>query len=268
MLYEQTKNHILGLSDADLVEYVLTGARMYEPDAVAFAREELNRRNLPSEQLAGLRRPIVTKLTRYDATTPPDPTRRAVAKAVVCDGCGLEAPTQYVSYQQNVGAIVLRFSTVDRGHYCKRCNRRAFWSNTVLTFFVGWWGVISFFITISFLVGNVVTFIRTRSLAPAPAGAARPSYDDLVLAKMNPYTGLVGERLIEGIDPADIAREVAPLAGVTPGQAWCLIVTLRSLDRREQERRTARIAWVPGHRGQGFREITRSGWITRGRRDL
>ena len=45
MLYEQAKTHITNLGDAELVAYITTGARLYDPDALAFAREELARRN-------------------------------------------------------------------------------------------------------------------------------------------------------------------------------------------------------------------------------
>ena len=45
MLREQVKNHISKLSDPALVKYVLTGQRIYEPEAIAFAEEELSRRH-------------------------------------------------------------------------------------------------------------------------------------------------------------------------------------------------------------------------------
>ena len=40
------KEHIEGLSDPELIEYVLTGTELYEPEAVEFARLEVGRRNL------------------------------------------------------------------------------------------------------------------------------------------------------------------------------------------------------------------------------
>jgi hypothetical protein len=103
MFTEKTKTLIQGYSDAALLEYVLIGTRQYDADAVAFARQELDRRKIPEAQLAVLRSPILEKLTAYD----------------------------------------------------------------------------------------------------------------------------IHEQLIEGTDIADIARQVAPMAGVTPGQAWSLITAMR-----------------------------------------
>ena len=40
MLHEQTTKHIESLGDAELLEYVLMGQRLYEQEAVVFARME------------------------------------------------------------------------------------------------------------------------------------------------------------------------------------------------------------------------------------
>ena|ERR1700722_553418 len=54
MRREQVKEYITGLGDADLVEYIHAGTAIYEPDAIAFAREELDRRRFSPAQLAEL----------------------------------------------------------------------------------------------------------------------------------------------------------------------------------------------------------------------
>ena len=56
MLHEKTKSHISNLTDSELVEYVLTGTRMYEPEAIAYARAELERRKLPPDSTSELHR--------------------------------------------------------------------------------------------------------------------------------------------------------------------------------------------------------------------
>jgi hypothetical protein len=54
MLTDPAKQHILSLSDDALVLYVVAGPELYDPDAVAFARQELARRQLPPERVAEL----------------------------------------------------------------------------------------------------------------------------------------------------------------------------------------------------------------------
>src|SRR5271168_2000560 len=98
MLLQQTKEHICALSDSELLEYVLTGTRMYEPDAVGFAQAELNRRALPQEQVEALRPVIAQKLMKYDIRNPRDLNGIAASPSVVCLNCGVEAPTKYVEY--------------------------------------------------------------------------------------------------------------------------------------------------------------------------
>lgn len=52
MLLEQTRDYISDLSDGELIEYVLEG--IYEPDAIAFARQEIERRQLDPQQMQQL----------------------------------------------------------------------------------------------------------------------------------------------------------------------------------------------------------------------
>jgi hypothetical protein len=51
MLRDAIQEHIRGLSDDELAEYVQAGVEMYEPEAVEFAREEFARRNLSPEMI-------------------------------------------------------------------------------------------------------------------------------------------------------------------------------------------------------------------------
>src|SRR5437660_1596444 len=51
MLPELAKEHISQLSDVDLVEYILTGTPLYLPEAVEYARAELERRRVDDAQI-------------------------------------------------------------------------------------------------------------------------------------------------------------------------------------------------------------------------
>ena len=53
-MFEATRDHIRALADEDLVEYVQTGTAMYDAEAVAFARKELDDRKLDAALVASL----------------------------------------------------------------------------------------------------------------------------------------------------------------------------------------------------------------------
>lgn len=89
----------------------------------------------------------------------------------VCQVCGLEAPTARANFHQNIGMFFARSYSHATGDLCRTCIRKYFKSYTLTTLFLGWWGLISFFITPIFLVGNIFSYLRTLSL-PDPGFAA------------------------------------------------------------------------------------------------
>ncbi len=243
MLHQETTKHIENLSDSELLEYVLTGERIYDPEAVDFAKAELERRGLSPEQLERLRPPIIEKLARYDAAKSLDLMQPASASAILCQACGFEVPNKFVIYRQNIGAIHLRFFKVYRGCFCRRCNRRLFWRATLITLFLGWWELISFFVTIGYLLANVFNRLRTLPVPPAPPGAGPPQLDDAAIAKIAPHVYDITEEVTRGVDISDISREVAPRAGVTPGQALCFILkTIEAQAAARGREKTAQVS--------------------------
>jgi hypothetical protein len=223
MIHTETKKHIQSLSDSDLLEYVLTGRRHYEEEAIAFAKAELDRRNLSEERLSELRPSALAKVAVLDATASVDISPIPRTPAILCQSCKIESPTAFVHYRQNVGLVHIRFVTSYKGDFCKRCNRRFFRKATLWNFFCGWWGVVSFFATIYYLIDNTLTCIRTITLPLPPPGAAPPQLDDRVTEKIAPHLDPIIKMLHDGEDATDIANQYAPIAGVTPGQVWCFI---------------------------------------------
>ncbi|HVS38842.1 MAG TPA: hypothetical protein VMS17_25015 [Gemmataceae bacterium] len=76
-----------------------------------------------------------------------------------CQACGQEAPTKYVEFYQNIGAIFIRFQRGIRGRLCKSCIHANFWKYTGLTLLTGWWGIVSFFMNWFFLFNNIGRYI-------------------------------------------------------------------------------------------------------------
>jgi len=85
----------------------------------------------------------------------------------ICQSCLRPAPTVYVEFYQNIGALVIRFTKTAKGHFCRECISQYFWSFTLTTLFLGWWGVISFFVTLFILPNNVIRYLLTLGLPAA-----------------------------------------------------------------------------------------------------
>ena len=88
-----------------------------------------------------------------------------------CKMCGVQAPTKYVEFYQNIGFVVSRQWAKIDGNLCRRCIGAYFRSFTLTTLFLGWWGVISFFITPLILMNNVIRYLLSLRL-PEPGLAA------------------------------------------------------------------------------------------------
>jgi hypothetical protein len=137
---------------------------------------------------------------------------------MICQSCGVEAPTRHVAFYQNIGALVVRFHKAVEGDLCKACIHRYFWKFTATTFFLGWWGTISLFVTPFFLLNNVGRYLFCLGMKPVPPDARPPQLTDEVIEKIRPYTVELVGRLNEGGKFEEVAEDVAHLAGVTPGQ--------------------------------------------------
>jgi hypothetical protein len=81
-----------------------------------------------------------------------------------CQACGRAAPTKFVTFHQNIGALIIRFPKTIRGHLCRRCMGKYFSEYTLISLFFGWWGVISFFYTLVTIPANIITWFGARDL--------------------------------------------------------------------------------------------------------
>jgi len=72
---KRIKQHIRSLSDADLIDYLNAPPDTYLPEAIAFARQELDGRNLSAEQVRAAEEEIATRDAQRiaDANAPLDP---------------------------------------------------------------------------------------------------------------------------------------------------------------------------------------------------
>jgi hypothetical protein len=135
--FERAARMVQLLSDQALAGEHAKGPEAFMPEAWAALDAELQRR-----QRAALA--VV------------DPLYRA------CQGCGTVGPTALVDFRKNIGALVVRFNHEVSGALCKKCVNRYFWSYTLTTFFLGWWGLISFFVTPFNILTNIAQYLDAR----------------------------------------------------------------------------------------------------------
>ncbi|MCA9323357.1 MAG: hypothetical protein KDB53_21645 [Planctomycetes bacterium] len=149
-----------------------------------------------------------------------------------CQECGVKAPTKHVAFHQNIGVIVMRFNKSLEGHLCKSCIHRTFWSFTPITAVLGWWGVISIFVTPFYLLNNVGRYVGCLFMPAVPKSARTTVLDEGAMAKILPHT----QSLLDALDgdtsiSVECAR-VADAVGVTQMQ---VILYVQALIRARQK---------------------------------
>lgn len=118
-----------------------------------------------------------------------------------CQICGATGPTKHVTFRQNVGVILFRFHKKVEGHLCPRCAQKTFQEMTWITFFAGWWGIVSFFVTPVYLVLNLANYLgasegpkgAANARTPAPEATAPLGWaiSSLVVAVLSFFLGII-----------------------------------------------------------------------------
>lgn len=142
---------------------------------------------------------------------------------MICQSCGIEAPTKYIAFYQNIGALFVRFHKSMEGELCKSCIHRHFWSFTGVNLLLGWWGTISLLVTPFFILNNVFRYMSCLAMPSVPPDATQPQLTDESIEKLRPYTDELVNRLNRGDEFKEVAQDIAAMAGVTPGQVVCYV---------------------------------------------
>ena len=153
---------------------------------------------------------------------------------MICQACGVEAPTKQVEFRQNIGALFMRFHRKIKGNLCKSCVHKNFWKMTGITLAVGWLGMISLVVAPIFIVMNVVNYLRCAGMPPVPPMARPPELTDQIMTALHPQAQQIMARLNAGEDAKKIAADVAYTSGATPGQ---VVLYIRGLVKAAQQQR-------------------------------
>lgn len=157
---------------------------------------------------------------------------------IICQSCGIEAPTRPIEFHQNIGALVMRFHKTCKGNLCKRCVHRRFWQFTTTNLTLGWWGYISLVMTPVFTVNNIVRYLGALGMPSVPEGAAVPVLTPEAISKLTPHGHGIVARLNQREALDAVARDVAPKAGVTPGQVVKYVVALAAARQQQMQPKT------------------------------
>ena len=149
-----------------------------------------------------------------------------MASGILCQACGIEAPTKKYVFLQNIGALVIRYHKQINCNLCKRCAHKYFWQFTGTTLVLGPWGTISLIAAPCFIINNIVRYFAIFGHAPVPPDARIPVLDQEAINKLGPVTDELIGRLNQKEAMADVARDLARRTGVTPGQIVKYVIAL------------------------------------------
>jgi len=160
-----------------------------------------------------------------------------MASGIICQACGVEAPTRYVEFYQNIGALIMRFHSSAKGNLCKSCIHQQFWKRTMTTAGVGWFGTISLVITPIYIIMNTVNYLGALGMKRVPPGAQVPRLTDETVAKLAPVATELIERLNRREPLESVACDLGPRVGVTPGQVVHYLIAI--MHNRSQQMQPA-----------------------------
>jgi hypothetical protein len=159
----------------------------------------------------------------------------AMASGIICQSCGIEAPTRNVDFHQNIGMLVMRTRRNIKGMLCKKCIHKHFWKMTTTTIFLGPWGTISAIVAPCFVLNNIVRYLGAIGMPAVPPNATVPVLDDKAVAQLQPLKSKLIERLNNGESMVEVAPDIARQARVTPGQVVLYVVALAKGNRPQPQ---------------------------------
>ncbi len=154
-----------------------------------------------------------------------------------CENCAARAETRYVTFNQNIGLFVVRFPSQVQGYFCKNCIHYFFWKMTLTSLVAGWWGIISFFVNIAFVFGNVAEYLYCLPMRP-PAQDQKTDQVDPELApfaeeRIAKFQDQILMALKSGADMESLYREISDKA-IAPIDQVMLYVDKHQLVKRAE----------------------------------
>ena len=160
---------------------------------------------------------------------------KSTGDQMICQSCGIEAPTQKVMFVRHIGVVVMFFHKQAGGLFCRNCVNKYFREYFFMTLVLGWWGMISMFATPIVLLINLFNYFCAWNLAPVPAGAAAAVLTNDAIARIKPFVNDLIQRLNASEALERVATDIAARAQVTPGQVQLYVLALAAQARSNKK---------------------------------
>lgn len=151
-----------------------------------------------------------------------------------CELCGVEAETQKVKIRRNIGILILRFPGHISGRLCRKCIDTHIIKYTLTSLALGWWGIMSFFWNIFFLLNNFYTYMKTRDLEPVSNYAEYPQLRKDDIEKLKPFSNEIITRIRGKEEIIIISKDIANKTNVGIGNIILFIRTLIGLSKKRR----------------------------------
>ena len=154
---------------------------------------------------------------------------------MICQVCGVEAPTKKVIFYQNIGVFIVRFPKSLDGQLCKKCIHQNFWSMTGTTLLLGWWGTISMIVSPFMILNNIGRYLGCLRLPRVPQSAQIPILTKEIIDRIDPFADDLFRRLNRGEEVDTVATSIARSAQVTPGEVLLYLHRVIDADKTNEK---------------------------------
>ncbi len=96
-----------------------------------------------------------------------------------CEACGKHRSVANIKYYKNTGMLFMFRWESKQATLCRACSTHLFLRMTTWTMAFGWWGFISFFVNIFFVLNNFAMFIWTLTLPHSKRHSQRLALENL-----------------------------------------------------------------------------------------
>lgn len=150
-----------------------------------------------------------------------------------CEICGTNTAAVDIEMGNNIGMFIRRRSEITQAKVCRHCLNRVFGRHMLANLTLGWWGTISFFMTIHFTIKNITEYFRASSYLRelseyrGKTAADNPHVENAE-QQLEPFRHTIKMRIEGGEDCETIALSMAEIRQVSLQQARDYVEKIKS----------------------------------------
>jgi hypothetical protein len=135
-----------------------------------------------------------------------------------CNSCGQEAAVRDVEFGMEIGLVVARLYQHKKGRMCPECISSTFWTYTLTTLALGWWGLVSFFVSPVVIVMNIISYRAVSLSSTYPTTEPPPVLSSSVISSLEPYRDEMFGRLLKGETMDQVSEDIGRRTGASPAE--------------------------------------------------